>query len=507
MDENLVPAGLKSVKGSDDVRALFVPRSDLSYLLVEGLDFAHVDIQQSLLTGAILRHCTFTSVDFRRCDLDGMRAEECQFLECDFESADVRSSIFSRCLFRKTSFDGVYMTDSLFQRCSLEDMPLTGVITQNTFSDGEMTRVSFARSSSTLNRFEQIRFKESMLGDCTFLYNLVVGCSFRDTIINSESIGMTFGIKMEDLPSLSFVYLGQSQPVPGDANLVDLLIESYAQRRWGIGVATLRLNFSLTSVAFALQDYLRFMLLSLREGRVLKTEEVQFLSNVMAELRLQQRLPFSSVAYALEQSSDLLSRIYKGDLSDGRAEQTLVRFSNTMFVSVQQMLDEFGEFRVRLPEGAPDQPAILEIAFVEQPSLSTADLLNEISDAACLPVLSRSETLDVKHGSYIEVIQTTVLSALGLQLFLFFLNGCIIQLTEMKARIQALRKKRPPISYLRRAERPEQEVPQYLVKPMRHMLEYIGKLNWLPDPKLKGFATENILSARLVPGDNRQEDN
>src|SRR5262249_55646123 len=148
---------------------------------------------------------------------------------------------------------------------------------------------------------------DMILGDCTFLYMIFQNCRFHSTAINAEAVGMVFGLTRENLNELSFIYLGRKQEALAGEDPFQMLLDSYAEHRWEIGIAVTRVNFNLTSDVFALREYLHGFLQDAAMGRAIKAEELRFLMDVLLELQLQNRLPLLSVIELIESISRLLA--------------------------------------------------------------------------------------------------------------------------------------------------------------------------------------------------------
>ena len=126
----------------------FEPKADLSYRTFERLAIADRSIEQSLLTGSLLRACTFTAVGFRRCDLDGLRIEGCLFVRCDFENIDFRSCAVARSTFKECTFDGALISDCSFFDTVLESTTLSAAISDCSFTASTLVACDLKGSSS-----------------------------------------------------------------------------------------------------------------------------------------------------------------------------------------------------------------------------------------------------------------------------------------------------------------------------------------------------------------------
>jgi hypothetical protein len=470
----------------------FSPRSDLTYRLIDGLIIADRSVHFSLFTGSIVRNCVFQSIDFTRCDLDGMRMESCQFERCTFEGAELRSTTFTNCQFFKSSFETVHILDCTFYRSAFTDCSLRMAnITKASFEGGHFTRTTLSRSSCTLNKFRTVAFEDVTLGDCTFSYNIVKDCRFDDVRIDVECVGLIYGLSRANLSEVQFLYLGEEQALPPEENVVSLLMNLYSQRRWAVGLMTMRLNFLITSPVYAIQEYLNTLWDQLAAGRLLKTDELAFVADIFEDLRANSKLPLLIVVDCLEMSNALISEMSATE-GEARTREALVRFSNGLSGFLFEMVDEFERIRVHETQAGNDREVEVRAVFHSRPEFLLSDFLNALIPHSGLPIKCTSRTLHTASGSWIEILHTTVYSMLTLQIFLFLLNGCVIQVTELKARVRVLTQQRLPTHFRNLAVSSKQEIPEHLIVPFRQIMNHVATLPWTTDPELRGLSDSNI---------------
>jgi uncharacterized protein YjbI with pentapeptide repeats len=476
----------------------FAPRSDLTYRLIEGLTVTDRSVHFSLFSGSIFRNCTFLSIDFTRCDLDGMRVENCRFERCSFEGAELRSSTFAHCRFLETNLETVHILDCTFFRNAFIDCSLRMAnMTKSSFEGGHFAGSTLTRSSCTLNKFRAVAFEDVTLGDCTFSYNIVKDCRFSDVRIDVECIGLVYGLSPENLAEVEFLYLGEEQFVPRDENVVDLLMKLYSERKWAVGLMIMRLNFRITSPVYAIQEYFITLWDSLAAGRLLKTDELSFVTDIFDDLRVDSRLPLLSVVQCLEMAN-VLAEEMAGAEGEIRTREALVRFSNGLSGILYEMMDEFERTRVHEAVVGTDHEVAARAVFQSRPEIFLSDLLNGLAQHVGLPIKCSSRTLDTATGSWIEILHTTVYSMLTLQIFLFLLNGCVIQVTELKARVRVLTNERLPAHFRGLALSAKQELPEHLIVPFRQLMKHAETLPWASDPGLSGFSTSNIQEIQIT---------
>jgi uncharacterized protein YjbI with pentapeptide repeats len=482
----------------------FEPRSDLSYRLIERMDVAGRSVNSSGFSGSILRNCSFVDVDFSRSDLDGMRIENCRFRNCDLSRIDLRSSTISNSEFRDCSLEGADLLDSTFIEVSFRNASFIRTSTHGThFERCAFVSCSLSGASWTLCTVRQSTFAQMLLGDCTFMYNVMKGCTFTDSSAEVEAIGMVYGLTRSNLVHLRFLYQGEEQPVPEGADVVDLLADVYEQKRWGVGVMVMRLNFGLTSRVYAIREYFRWLSDALASGMVVRTEEIDFVGMLFRDLRAAKALPLLNVIDCI----DVLNGPVAASIAHLKETRTYAMIGNltgSLQALLVEMLEEFERERIALPRRVrEDQPLVVRARFAEQPAASLAELLGTAGIASELSVGYPSVTLETSVGSFIEIAKTSVYSVLALQIVLVLLNGCAIQALVLKERVRHLFSASTPAEFRRMALQPRQQMPVKVMASFQALADYVSRLPWFGRADLGGYAPENFLELQRIRVPNR----
>jgi hypothetical protein len=336
------------------------------------------------------------------------------------------------------------------------------------------------------------------LGDCTFLYSIIRDCTFLSTRLNAESVGLIFGLDEPALTTMEFVYLGHQQVAPPSHELVDSLLDSYARREWHMGVLVMRVNFRRTSVLHAFSEFLFQLRTELRSGRPIRSDETTFLAAIMSELAEQQRLPLMSVMDAVDAvpSRDELVVAY-GDDEVIRVADVLQTLAARLFLIVHEMLAVFDTSRLAVDAMSSDATVRVSLEYHDKPALPLAPLMTELGRASGLPIVHPSTTLDARHGSYTEYIEATLLTVLAFQMFVYLVTGCVIRVTELRARIEVLKRKRLPTAYLKQALDPRQPMPRQLLAPFQNLTAHARQLGWLREPDMRQVGPPNLANVTL----------
>lgn len=506
MDNNLksaqgIPARISGNNALKKVLGFFGPKSDITYKLIENATIKDVDLKQSLLTGTILRKCTFDSVNFSRSDMDGIRIENSFFENCDFRIVDFRSAVLAHSKFSNCQFDNTFIYDCLFDSCELENCTfLNASLTNSSFKTCHFFSCNFRQLTFLLNDIFSTIFEGMTLGDCTFLYVIIKDCTFKNIAINIESIGMIYGLGEQDISNFDFVYLGEKLASPEHKNLVKSLFKEYELRKWHIGLATMRLNFGISSPVYAIKDYFDTLRSFRKKHIIIKKDELLFVSKILDELAYSQKLPLMSVMDSFETVVEIIEGIEESKKTeDIHSVNALKQIANSLIEKIHQMTQEFNQQRIQIENYSGDYPVKVSISFVKKPNLKIDDFLNGIATASGLQIRSQTHTVAQHEGSYIETLSTTIHTLFALQIALFLLNGCVIQVTELKARYKIMLRKQLPSTYLKKALQPKQEIPSYLITSLRNIFRHLTPLVWLNDPDLNGLSSKNIKEIAIDP--------
>jgi fluoroquinolone resistance protein len=489
-------AASNSVQQADLAKVL-TQRSDLTYRMFDGLIIVDADVYQSLFTGSIIRECEWRNIRFTRADLDGIRAENTMFEDCDFSICDFRSSQFSGCTFNRCRMNDSFVKDSNFSRCLFSDCSFDGAsVSESRFSDCSLERITLLRGTWIHNRFLRCTMTEMTIGDCTFLYIIMRNSRLRRVNINADAIGAIFGLTRDQVAHVGLVFLGRAEPVPADIDLVEALAQQYIQRRWYIGELVLALNCSLVSPAGAFESYLAAAFARFAKIGFAKGDEVRFLGDILEELAASERLPLLTLL-SVRHWCDSLELEYSRSETPRTVDEALRALSARASLLLSAALDSLENHLPPFESAERDSSVRLKATFRQQPSIPVFQILNTLASASTLTISQSSFLIEASAGSYIEVISTTLSSVLAFQVFLFLINGCLIQMTELKHRLKAFTRSKPPKDYAELAARPVQNASPVLLSVVRGLANYARSVSWLKDPYLSGLVPSNIENLQL----------
>lgn len=494
-----VPMVITDQISAEKLTQYFSHHSDLTYRKLEGLIVSDVDIYQSLLTGTLIRDSVFTRVKFNRSDLDGLRAERSTFIECDFSTCDIRSSAFTHCKFHSCDFNTSFIDDCEFQvsefdNCSFQDSSLTGC----RFQKSSLTSCRLSPGTFLHNKLYSSAISDTVLGDCSLLYVILRDSTLTRVSINAESVGAIFGLTREQLSQSDMIYLGNEEPIPPGSDVLHLITEEYRQRKWYMGELVLAVNFNLEPTAAAFQKYLARTYERFAEFGFAKGEELEFLGDLLQELAFLHRLPLLTALNILEWCTELelVIRQNNEDLPE-KSWDALRTLASRVALLTNNLLDRLDQNLPDLKSGESDRSLCLKATFYEKPSLPFIEFLNSISVAANLDA-HKSSLVRTGKGSYFEIVYTTLFSLYSLKIFLYLVNGCLIQLTEMRHRAKVLVSESTPKSYMDLALSPVQQTSPAILSMLGSLTEFTKVFPALKSPSLSGYLTSNLKSFEEV---------
>lgn len=483
----------------------FESHADLTYRTLTGHSVDDVSLRQSLFTGSLLRECRFTRVEFSRSDLDGVRMEGCAFIDCDFATCDIRSAQFVRCEFERTNLDGTLISNSFFDGCRIADCSLSDAVqTNNTFLDTEWARTPISPGTTMHSRFERCRFEDMRLADCTFVFNVLSDCEFVGCEMNLESAGFVYGLKESDIRNLALIHLGRPYELPQGAASLAAVLDDYRARRWTLGETILGVSSRQMAPAFAAHRYFEVTMQRIVERGTVNADEITFLQVVFEEMDKEGTLPLISVLEALQWARAAGQLLSERNPSAKAGVSALYGFGTGVVSILHRQLDAFEDGREAIPNPLRDAPRRVSLTFREKPSMDLVALLTEAGRESGLPVAGETRLLHAGSGSYVEVVATTLLTVWSIQALLYLLNGCLIQVTELRSRAHVLRRPQLPSAYTELASRPHQTMPQPVLMALERLFSWLPGSGVLSRPDLGGLTAENVLRIHSSDEANRR---
>jgi len=432
--------------------------SDYSFTSYLSLHIKQKYVNQSFFKGSIFRDCLIENVIFDRSDLDGVHFENCIINNSTFLNTDIRSSIFSKtkvtnCAFDLSFINGVLINECEFVKCSFQ----SAHISDNIVVNSKFCNNDYTGCTQILMQYSLTEFHNEPLCDCSYYQIVFENCIFSETIINVDSLGQTFGLKVIDIENMKYVIRGKALGEP-KANIIDVVKDIYKKMGWEFYHGIFLLNIETDKTYVNLVNIFDILFDKVTNCDYIIKDDIFFLKNIIIILERNNRLPLFALMYGLNRIQDIIIN-YNTLSSYKLLGDALNILHNDMSIIMESMLDKFLSQSI----GFSDEEIVtFKIRTKDSISVRTSDIINNIIETYCDDYINEAIFVKYERGSIIEIIITAVSSVFLLQLFIFGVNGCLIQLTETKERLKVLVGKNKANTYTKIAKLPSQNMPPYL---------------------------------------------
>lgn len=424
------------------------PKSDFTYKIIIGEEIIGKDGTQSLMTGSIFRSCIIKNTIFSRCDFEAVRVEDCQIFDTDFCYADIRSSVFSRCTFINCNFNEAFISDNQFSGCVFRTCDFAGSsITDSIFCDGGLEACTLTKSINVLNNYSSFSFEKVALADCTFSLHIMTECEFKDVIFNADAIGTLYGINERAIKESGLMYLGDVQDISQRDDIISDIIETYKFRRWYFWLGVIKLNFGLSRPVLVLQEMIYALLDQVAAGILIKRDDVIFFERLMVSMHEKEVLPFYSVLHAVGAINDIMRLFSDKNEALNKVKPSLLVFLGRLDQLYFRMLENVDAVSRAIYTYNKGTRILLKIKSDMRPEYMASEVINYVSGSICGRDRPLADYVSSKEGSFVQIIESATEGVFYFLLFLYLLEGVLVQLTRIKGRTQVLLSHSLPPSY------------------------------------------------------------
>lgn len=480
------PAPTDGAASPNEIAFSLTSNSDIGHRIFESVHFFRSVAQQSIFPGSIFRNCKIEQCDFARSDFEGVRFEKCEIVATDFEDCDIRSTLFAECRIEDSGFKGAYFADNVVrggvvQICTFDTATMTG----NHFLNVKIESISNVGATMLHNDFISSSLQDIKLANCTALYSYFEECSFERFGINADSLGLTFGLGLRDLEQAALTFLGREEPGPLNADIVDQLIAEFEARRWMLHSAFARLNFGRVP-PYAGWAMLFGRLCASIENSGVRLDDVDFVLHVAGRLSSIDQLPF----FPIVQAHDLIIDI---SIDENATIETraLRQLRNGLVALLGEMQDKFVNRAGEIREVSGTTPAMIEFIFQARPDESFENYLRYI-DAYTSTKPTGLSLLGGHAGSWHEIVQSVVSTALAIYALLYLIEGGLARLLMIRARFKQLVSREIPKRFLEKSRDPQHVLPADLLKVTRPLVEGLAKGTLRLPARESGVTTKNL---------------
>lgn len=472
-------------------------RSDISNRLFDGVEIADMKAVQSLLPGVIFRDCIISNCDFSRSDFEGVRFERCLLNNVSFKYADIRSTCFGYCKIKNCDFSESFISDVVFQRTIVYSCKFDGSsILKSKFLESRILKSSNIRATILHSEFCNTKLSKINFGNCTSLYLFFDKCKFREFSINIDSLGLSYGIEIEDIQKINLIFLGGSEKKPDNFNIKEHIVDQYMMRKWYLQAMISNLNFKITPTISSWIAIFEVFKGQVDNGSGAKIDDAIFVSNIMKWAFKKKELPFLSVVFCREIVNKMDEAISKHKSIHDLDFLKLIE--NNLHMMFLDMRKEISKISNSFESFDKNETVHCEMFFFEKPELNVETYFMElVGDSGMHSREVRIEFYDALEGSWIKPFKTTASCLAMILVSLYLVEGCIIKLTSIKARTNVLLLDGLPVSYIEEASSPKQEIPDYLAYGMKSIYKNSFKERSYLSGSKSGITQKNISGLKI----------
>lgn len=432
-------------------------KSENTYKLFENCTFLNHSAYQSLFNGTIIRSSYIDTMDFSRCDFEGTILEKVEINNTNFFHTYYQTAIGNSILFNKCSFENAKLNNTTFNNCQFIHCSFSSsVIGECIFKDCIFESCEFAGANITLCKFYACNFIDIKFGNCSFYQQIMLQNQYKEVAINLDSLGQVFGICLEDVMNFKYIFLGNEY---GYANpiILEKLSKIYDSRKWISSKIVFEYNIKKINAFSLIQGLNNELIRKIKEREIIKQTDIDFLMNIINELKEHETLPFFALYLSILDLKEILMQ-YK-DVYFKEIIRMVDHYITAMISLMKDMIFDIYDNSEYLTSYEQNQEILFTIHYKGEENLKIYKIIEQSSK---LFGDSHVVLKEVRQGTIIESLLTTTACIFIFQLCLYGINGCLIQITDMKSKLNLLKKKNLPQDYVKQSMLGKQKQPELL---------------------------------------------
>ena len=176
----------------------------------------------------------------------------------------------------------------------------------------------------------------------------------------------------------------------------------------------------------------------LSQKNVVKLDELRFYILIIDFLFEHNSLPLLAMVYCYNRLNEQLQLIDNKCINYKELRNCIIK----IYFLIEEMLSKFYDTQdsISLQEDFIN----VSLRYENKNLINFAKLTNEINPLLDLGSEYNVDLLDVKQGSFIEILTAGVIGVMALQFILYGINGVLLQLIDLKSKVKALTAKNSP---------------------------------------------------------------
>lgn len=432
-------------------------QSENTFKLFENVAFFNHSAYQSLFNGSIIRNSHIKTMDFARCDFEGSIFEKTEIIDTNFFHTYFQTSICNIARFYKCSFDTSKINNASFKQCTFLNCSFeSAVLSKCEFVDCTFKSCKFVGANITLCKFYNCVFSNIKFGNCSFYQQIMINNKYEEVSINLDSLGQVFGISMQNILEFNYIFLGEEygQALP---DILDKLPKIYNSRKWYFSKIIYEYNTNKIDAYNLIKELNLELIRKIENGEIIKQTEIDFIINIMNELKISFKLPLFSLYLSILEVQNAVEEYNDSYYSEILA---FVKYYIAIMVNlIKEMISEFYEKNSYITYWTENQEILFTIHYLGESNIEIYKMIDQVCNTFGD---FKVKLIEQRTGSIIEILLTTAAAIFIFQLCLYGINGCLIQITDMKSKINILKRKNLPQEYVKQSILGKQKQPELL---------------------------------------------
>ena len=437
---------------------------DYTYRNYENTVFINQSTIQSLFNGSQFHNCSIETCDFSQCDYEGMNIVKTTFYNSSYKNADIKTVIWESCIFKDCIFDDAYISSNIFTNCKFDNCSfVNSAFINNKLYNCNFCNCNLFQSIFSLCVFNECHFIKMCLGNSSFYKQILHKCKYDEVSLNIDSLGQVYGLKQADIKNISYVFLGKEYGSIHDFGS-ERLIDVFKHKGWLFEEIILKYNCGKISNYEMIIGITDYFIKQIETERIIRKDEFDFSILIVNFLKNKNKLPLFALIYSYQYLYDKLTS--NVDINSLNAIN-LKAFMNQIIIVINEMLEEYYSYAI-LGDTEETTESTITLHYKNCTSINFHNIINKLNYTFNLGINSPAKLIEIRKGSFIEIILSGIIGIAALQFFLYGVNGVLLQLIDLKAKIKVLKAKNPPKQIMKLTYEGKPEAYNIILKNMQN---------------------------------------